>query len=282
MKKIYGILVLTFILSISLNAVFNDYEPSPRARAMGGAYTAISDDAGAVFYNPAGLIFAGNSAKINYTNRFGLDFTVLTTVAASYKLPGSWGTLGLGMMSHAVEYLDVDLMSEQTYSLSHAFQLMKDIHSQLYIGYSLSMFQLKIDGFGDQPAFGFNLGAMAVLHERTRLGFTVSNINNPKVGENDTHDLPQRLAIAVAYKPYDGVTTSLEMKKSVEDDKAEIHTGLEIKVFEMLDLRFGARSYPASYSAGFGLELYNVQLDYGFNTHVTLDGTHHFGLGYKF
>ena len=282
MKKITLTLTIILLVSAALNAVFDDYEPSPRARALGGAYTAISDDAGAVFYNPAGLLFAQNNVKINYTNRYGLDFSVLSTAAASYQLPKSWGTIGLGLMTHDVEYLDVNLMSEQYYSLSHAFQLVKDIHSQLVVGYSFTMMHLEIDGYGDQPAFGFNLGAMAVLHQRTRLGFTVSNINNPKVGEDDRHELPQRMAIAIAYEPYDGVTTALELKKSVEDDEVEIHSGVEVKVFDILDLRFGARSYPASYSAGFGLELYNVQLDYGLNTHSVLDPTHHFGLGYRF
>ena len=37
-------------------AVFEDLDYSPRARALGGCYTAIADDSMALLYNPAALV----------------------------------------------------------------------------------------------------------------------------------------------------------------------------------------------------------------------------------
>jgi len=279
MKKI--IIITLLIASTGLFAIFNDYEPSPRARALSGAFYSTSDDAYAVFYNPAGLIRAGRNLRIAYTHRYGEDFSVLSSAAASWDLPGKFGVIGLGIMSHDVEYMDVNLMSEKVYALSHSLTLMKDIHSSIDLGYSLNMYHLSISGFGEQPSFGINLGAIATLHQRTRIGFTVSNLNNPKVGADNRHDLPQKMSIGIAYEPYENITTIFELRKSV-DDETEIHSGAEVKVFEMLTLRFGVRNNPASFSAGAGFSKYNIIVDYGFNTHSTLNGTHHIGLGYKF
>lgn len=66
---------------------YNNVIIGERAQGMGGAYTAISDDASGVFYNPAGLAFAQSndisgsanafySKKITYKNVFvGQNFT---------------------------------------------------------------------------------------------------------------------------------------------------------------------------------------------------------------
>ena len=267
-------------LAVNLAAIFDDYEPSPRARAMGGAYYSISDDANAIFYNPAGLHSAGNSIIIGYSKLFDNDFQVLNTVAFSMQLPRKFGTLGIGMQSLDVDFQDVNLMSEKIYALSHSFNILADIHSNFDIGYTINMYHLSIEGFGEQPAFGINLGALATVHQRTQIGFAITNLNNPSVGEDNAHDLPQKMAMGISYHPYTDVITSLELKKTL-NGKTEIHAGTEVKVTEMLYLRCGVRSEPTSYSMGVRFDMYNIIIDYGFNTH-TIDATHHFSIGYKF
>ncbi|MCD6176781.1 MAG: hypothetical protein J7K29_02975, partial [Candidatus Cloacimonetes bacterium] len=135
MKKIITALCLVFI-AVNLAAFFDDYEPSPRARAMGGAFYSISNDANAVFYNPAGLKSAENSIIIGYSSLFGNDFQILNTVAFSMQLPRKFGTLGIGLQSMDVDFQDVNLLSEKIYALSHSFNILNDIHSNLDIGYT--------------------------------------------------------------------------------------------------------------------------------------------------
>ncbi len=279
MKK-FSLVLLIIFLAVQLAAIFDDYEPSPRARAMGGAYYATSDDANAVFYNPAGLIHSSNDILIGYTQLFGCDFAQVSSFAFSLQLPRKFGRLGFGLLSLDSEYLDVTLLSEKNYVLSHSVNILKDIHSELNLGYSLNMYHLKISGFGNQSTLGVNLGLLAVLHDRTRFGFTVFNLNNPTVGKDNSHELPQRMALGISYAPYSTVMTNLELQKALDGD-TQIHFGSEVKIIDQFALRVGARTNPNSLSAGARFDLYNVLIDYGVNTH-TMGLTHHFGLGYKF
>ena len=274
------IILFLLISSISLFASFDDYEPSARARAMGGAFYTTSNDADAVFYNPAGLMFTNNGIKINHTNVFNNDFQKLTTIGFSMQLPKKFGVLGIGLKSLDVTYEDVTLTSEKTYSISHAFTLMKDYHSELHFGYNVNLYNLTIHENGDQNSFGFDLAAMAILHQRTRVAFTVTNVNNPKVGKDSSEELPQKLAMGLAYEPYTGVITAIELKKSFDREETEIHAGTEFEVFKILTLRAGVRNHPTSYSMGAGFKLKNITIDYGFSTHE-IGNTHHFALGFN-
>lgn len=56
MKTIYLMLLSFFISAQVLAGGFQLNEHSAKAMAMGGAYTAISDDPSAIYFNPAGLI----------------------------------------------------------------------------------------------------------------------------------------------------------------------------------------------------------------------------------
>jgi hypothetical protein len=273
-------IILLLLVTTGLFGIFDDYEPSPRARALGGAFYSVSNDANAIFYNPAGLATTDDNLVIGSTKVMGNDFQVLSTVAFSMKLPKKFGTLGIGLQAMDVEFMDITLESEKIYALSHSFTLLKDVHSEIYFGYVANMYHLSIDSFGNQPTFGVNIGALAILHQRTRLGFAVTNLNNPKVGVDNSHDLPQKLAVGISYIPYQNLTTSLELKKGFAD-VTEIHAGIEMEVFKAMTLRFGARNNPNSFSGGVGFHVYDIILDYGFNTHIAGD-THHFGLGYKF
>ena len=91
MKKLYGTILGGCFLGASVVHAdpfhYNNVIIGERAQGMGGAYTAISDDASGVFYNPAGLAFAQSndisgsanafySKKITYKNVFvGQNFT---------------------------------------------------------------------------------------------------------------------------------------------------------------------------------------------------------------
>lgn len=77
---------------------------SPRAAALGNAYTALCDDAESIFYNPAGLagISSGYSAFISQTQWIA---DINYTAGAVAKSLGNLGTIGLSVLS--VDYGDV-------------------------------------------------------------------------------------------------------------------------------------------------------------------------------
>lgn len=283
MKKIILLISTLFVVTF-LNAIFNDYDPSPRSRAMGGAVSSLSDNAYATFYNPAGGINLSDNFSFSYTKPFGNDFNTLSAAVFSMKLPKKTGVVSIGLQSFDVNYEDVNLLSEKIYTLSHSFRLLKDVHSEINFGYGFNMYHLSIESMGNQPTFGFNAGMLATLHNRTTVGFYVQNINNPKVGVNKDQALPQKIAASISYNPFPTITTSFELQKDINttvSSKTEIHTGAEITVYKYLKLRFGLRNNPAQYSMGFGLNVKNILINYAFSTH-TIGDTHQMSIGFKF
>ncbi|MEA3476432.1 MAG: hypothetical protein U9R23_08350 [Candidatus Cloacimonadota bacterium] len=287
------ILITIFVLMLSTlvfanieSNIFGDYEPSARARGMGGAFIASCYYASAIFYNPAALQTATAGVNTGYAKLFGNDFQILRTGALAYHLP-KFGTIALGIKKMGVEYQDVELLSEGTYSLAHSLLLIGDIHSKLYLGYTVNLnhisFGETVGEFdpGEESVFGLDFGALAVLHQRTRIAFAVKNINNPSVGKGRTWDLPQFLTIGIAYQPYHGVTTELDLKQKFSED-TKINFGIEFEIVDNFWLRTGASTYPNSISGGVGFLIKDIKFDYGVNSHSVLNPTHHFSIGYQF
>jgi hypothetical protein len=280
MKKI--ILAVILIAGIGmLSAIFNDYQPSARARAMSGAYTAVSDDASGIFFNPAGISSATASATVGMAQLFGQDFTELKTGALVYPLPKGYGVVGVGAKLFDVDYEDYTLMSESQLTLAHGFNLMKDIHSSLDIGWSANLYNIAMNGYDKDAAFGINVGAIATLHQRTRFGFSVANLNHPRIGNANRHDIPRKFNMGISYTPYDQVTTTIEMKKDFAED-TEFMAGVELKLFEPLYLRAGVHQNPATWSCGASFRMIGIILDYSFTQHTVLDATHFLNISYEF
>jgi len=280
MRKILIAILLVANVTFLL-AVFNDYQPSARARAMSNAYVAVSDDANGVFFNPSGISLAPLSASFGMAQLAGQKFTELKTGSFVYPLPKKMGTIGIGAKMFDVDFEDSALMSESQITLAHGFNLMSDIHSSVRVGWSANMYNLTFDGFGKDSAYGLNIGALATLHDRTKFGFAVNNLNQPTMGADNQHSLPRKLAMGISYTPYDQVVTSIEMKKDFAED-TEFMAGVELKLFEPLYLRAGVHQNPATWSAGASFRMIGVVIDYAFTQHTVLDATHYFNIGYEF
>jgi hypothetical protein len=280
MKKI--ILLAILIASASLlPAIFNDYQPSARARAMSGAYVAVSDDANGVFFNPAGIFTASAGASVGMAQLNGQSFTELKTGSLVYPLPRQLGVVGIGAKFFDVDYEDYTLMSESHLTLAHSFRLMEDIHSSLNVGWSANLYNVSMDGYDDDTAYGINIGAMATLHQRTKFGFAVSNLNHPRVGTDNRHDIPRKFSMGISYIPYDQVITTIEMKKDFAED-TEFMAGVELMLFEPLYLRAGVHQNPATWSTGASFRMIGIILDYSFTQHTVLEPTHYLNISYEF
>jgi len=291
MKKI-GFIVIIILLTTSFiyaeinSNVFGNHQPSARARGMSGAFIASCNDPNAIFYNPGALASAEQGISLGYAQLFSNGFQILMSGALAYHLPRI-GTISLGMQAMDVEFEGHKLQQEGTYSLAHSFLLMGDVHSMLYVGYGVNLYFLKfgetVGGMdpGNQTTYGVNLGALATLHQRTHIAFAVKNLNNPSMGSDQTFDLPQHLALGVAYEPYDGVITEIDLSQKLGEE-TKIQAGIEFEVMDNFWLRTGASTYPNSISGGFGLLFKGIKVDYGFSSHPVLPITHQFSLGYQF
>ena len=291
MKKLGFILIMillttSFIYAEINSNVFGNYQPSARARGMSGAFIASCNDPNAIFYNPGALASAEQGISLGYARLFNNSFQILMSGALAYQLPRI-GTISLGMQAMDVEFEGHKLQQEGTYSIAHSFLLIGDVHSKLFVGYGVNLYYLKfgetVGGMdpGNQTTYGVNLGALATLHQRTHIAFAVKNLNNPSMGSDQTFDLPQHLALGIAYEPYDGVITEVDLSQKLGEE-TKIQAGIEFEIMENFWLRTGASTYPNSISGGFGLLFKGIKIDYGFSSHPVLPITHQFSLGYQF
>lgn len=282
-----AVAVLLVPCAAHAEGVFDNLILSPRARAMGGAFVAVSDDETAIFTNPAGLADQTSIGVYgSYVDLFGYPYFDLGSLSA--VMPTSYGTVGFGARMLKVEHNEVDLEKEYTISLGQGFTLMQDVHSSLAFGYAASLYGLAFEApsvsgedLGSANAVGFDVGVLGTLRGRTRFGFFMKNINNPKMGETDTEDLPRWFTAGVAYSPYGGVTTSLEVQKQ-DDEDVRTCFGVESEVTDFLKVRAGLQNNPNRVSAGFGANWQAIRIDYSYTSHATLPGSHHFGLGVAF
>lgn len=286
-----GVALVLGLSALPASAAFENVDVSPRARAMGDAGVAVADDAFAPYFNPAGVAMRDDLALgTSYVRPYGLDFTDLVYLGAVVPLGGKSGGLGFGLRRFAVEYQDVDLTTETTLSLSYAATLYEDLHTRVDAGAGLNFNHLEFaetigagievdDGLdpGDDWAVGMDVGLMVTLHQRTRIGVMVRNLNNPRIGV-DEEELAQRLHGGISYIPYDGVTTTFEFENTL-DGELQYHGGVEMTALENLFLRAGVMTNPNKLTAGFGYGMEGLTVDYGFSTGGgTLDSSHQFGL----
>jgi hypothetical protein len=286
LRAALALAVAGLCLAATARAAFEDIEVSPRARAMGGAWTALRDDAYAVFHNPAALAWAGRvAAGASNVRPFGYDFSSQNTGAAAFALPGRWGGLGTGIRRFGVDYAGETLLRENTFTFAHGFHLRRDRQSELAVGWAVGWYSLdfgrSVTGLepGEASTVGLSFGAVAVVRERTRVGFHALHLNNPNIGDRDQEELRRRVSAGVSHAPYPGVETVLEIADEL-GEAVQYRGGVEFELADFVWARAGIKSDPSVFTAGVGLRWTGFQLDYGFSTGGgVLAETHHLGVG---
>jgi hypothetical protein len=222
-----------------------------------------------------------------YGKPFGYSFFNNIFASAVVPISAEYGTAGIAVENFGVKYDGETVNQEYTATLSHGFYLLNDIHTTLSVGYNLKYYHMDLGesvgglDLGAGGTFGMDLGFQASIYRRTYLGLYLFNINSPRLGENIAGELPRRIVAGAAYRPYTGLTTSISMNKSLGYD-TQFEAGFEIELLEMLDLRLGASTNPARFTAGVGIEYSSIHFDYGFRSHPVLAETHSFSLMYSF
>jgi len=268
-------------------AIFSDLSPSARVMAMGGTFVALADDGFAIYYNPAGLYQVTDyQFHSSYQRPFGLSFLSHSWVDLAVPM-GDYGTLGFSFQKLGVEYKGVDMEGEKTFQFGQGFKLMGDIHSWLSLGYALNLYSLEFgrsvegEALGSAHTFGLNIGVLAGLWERTRLGFMAGNINNPQMGKSFKYDLPQAIILGICYSPYEGFITNWDVEKEL-NNQTQLHFGAEGRLNNSLSLRVGLQNNPNFYTLGMGIYYQGISFDYAFSYNSEPGSTHQFTLGYRF
>ena len=275
-KFIGAALITAFILLMGpgqSQAAFEFQERGGRSTALGGAYTAVSDDIEAIWWNPAGLRLVRNiQVDTSYTSLYGMgDLGQMNFAAVIPTMNlGSWA-FGFSSFGFS-DYKETDLRL----SFSSALQ------DGIYFGTNLKSSGIKIgnDG-GSGGVFAMDVGFLGNVSENFSIGGVAYNINRPKLLSSPPEDLEQRYMVGLYATPIDGVAVSFDMHK-VPDKDWEQRIGLEFPLASNFLLRTGMQTRPARLSLGFGANIGIFSLNYAFRNHHTLDAQHLFALQARF
>lgn len=180
---------------MQLRAAFKDNGWGARPAGMGGAFTAVADDANAALYNPAGIMqLKIPEANFMYSKLYyGLDNVSLGLNYLSYVYPTvSKGAFGINWAN----FRATDLYREDTFTFTYASSL-NDFNEELKneylfganLKYLRNSFTLDTRSSSD-PVFAGGRSATAIALDagflvnfyEESIGLSILNINEPDIG----------------------------------------------------------------------------------------------------
>jgi hypothetical protein len=270
-----------------------------RALGMGGAFTAVADDATSIASNPAGLSNVDSDISFTlYTAK--MDFDRKHNFLGVTKNLKSAGTVGFAWTNAGVDGIpsydstgnpgERFNSSDNMFALSYGYRI-PDVSSsglsELRFGASLKFIKsgFSLEGAEGTTGFGgIDIGVLGHAFENTvSCGLAIENLGG-KVGDGT---IPMVVNLGVAFKllkNYEAML-ALDLEHEIVDlpeSTTGIRLGVEYWLRNVLAIRAGGKHTGdrRSLFGGFGVRVAGLQLDYAFkptdDTIYQLDGSSHF------
>jgi len=235
-RKALFVIIIACLLAVPAFAAFDTDGWGARPVGMGGAFTAVCDDANSIFHNAAGtarlkhmegifmhgIPFAGLDLKVwdDDTLEFRDVNLGLNYLALTYPL-GAYGTVGLGW----INFNATDLYSENAISLNYALQVVDSEKRRRRTGNAIDLYSglnLKLishayslddnDRAAGDAVFGgdgtltskagitADLGLLGVINKEISLGLSIKNAIPANVGIYEKEYLLPQVGIGAAYR----------------------------------------------------------------------------------
>ena len=277
-----------------------------RASAMGDAFIAIADDASALYWNPAGLVFAKQNEVMFSHNSWVADISQ-EYLAAFYKFSDN-DAVGISLTFLQMDDMKVtnevnpfgtgqyfsygDVALTLTYS--------KKMTNQFSFGGSIRYVEETLDVLKMRGVM-IDLGTMYWTGlGTTRFAVTITNFGNELAPDGEvklwgdrtvsvwqSFSPPTMFRIGFAFEPWqterNRITASIQLNHP-NDNSENVSLGAEYSYNEILNIRGGYKinSDEQSFSAGAGVKLplgiANVAVDYAFAQFSRLGATHRFSI----
>lgn len=277
-----------------------------RATAMADAFVAIADDASALYWNPAGLVFAKQN-EVMFSHNQWLGDISQEFLGAFYKFSSS-DALGISLTALHMDDMKVtnevnpfgtgqyfsygDVALTVTYS--------RKMTEQFSFGGSIRYVEETLDKLKMRGVM-IDLGTMYWTGlGTTRFAVTITNFGNELAPDGEvtlwgnrtesnwqSFSPPTMFRIGFAFEPWQNdrnrLTAAIQLNHP-NDNSENVGVGLEYSYNEILNLRGGYKVNldEQSFTAGAGVKLplgiANVAVDYAFAQFSRLGSTHRFSI----
>ena len=260
---------------------------SARAAAMGNAYTGLADDAGAVFFNPAGMVQVKSpQASATYMSYFD----GIQCGSAAFVLPRN-EKLVLGFFAKGLTATEDRTLADEmgqydgtdgTYGMSN-----------IVLGASVARYLINILDVGMSVKY-----IRESLDENLKLGITFRNFGKQLSYYTESEyeeNLPRTITAGFNYHPNEKLYVTLDIHKPLDYDFSG-RIGCEYQLHEMLALRAGYKTNASdwkaggdhdafsgmSFGTGFNLDKYNLKIDYAIVSYGDLGFVNQVTMNYLF
>ncbi|MDQ7816838.1 MAG: hypothetical protein RDU14_07395 [Melioribacteraceae bacterium] len=268
MKK--QLIILLFVLIIPQQS-FSQVNPGARQIALVHSDISFAEDVFTIFNNPAGLSNI-SSREIGFfysPTLYGL--TEVRTGSGSYVEPTRFGSFSCGFILYGFElYKETKIAFGYSYKIADKFSL----------GFTSIYKNISIRNYGSKGFFSINLGGIADLTKKLKLGFVLENLTRTSVG-NESNQFPVVFSSGIGYKAFEALTCFLTIIKELNYNPS-FRIGAEYSLLKFIQIRFGTSNEPNLFSGGIGILYEFIQADYAFTSHPDLGLSYQFGIVIRF
>jgi len=263
-----------------------------RPLGMGGAFTAIADNADAPYWNPAGL------GRLDNKNEITAMQTRLSTDTdhyyISYVRPAFGGTLGIswiqvGLGNIAQTSGEVNPKTNEVINLSifsyfsnaYMFSYGRELNDRISVGLTAKYLTSDMFQIAGGQAYGYSVtpGILFRLANRITIGAKIDELfNQQSWGTGTTENVPPKLRIGLAYSSPNPGLFALDISQTMKSGyAAETSAGYEWSK-DGLSLRLGYSEGGLTTGAGFVSG--HTRIDYAYVTQRDLskDNVHRISL----
>jgi hypothetical protein len=271
-----------------------------RAPAMAGAYSAVSEEASAIYYNPAGLIQIPKLSAIFMRASYVADINFQYAAYAHRLSPDSViGASALLTDIGTIEQTDISnnrlgtfTPRDQIFTLSYSKAILEfsDKDKDVSMGISVKYINSKILNTAKSFAMDFGVMTYNFTSIPYRIGAVVTNLGKGLKYDVQSDSLPLSIKLAGAVNPFKNLMVSTDVILP-KNNSANFLFGAELTAepneLTKLSLRAGVNSRMMSddlngLTIGTGVTLHFFTIDYAFTPMGDLGNTHRISLTFDF
>lgn len=308
--------IITTIFLLSTNLIADEYfsnrskgitsgdflnlDISPRAIALGGAQSAIIDDASAIYSNPAGLIeiprFSIMLSKAEYLEDINYQF-----ISYAHRLSYDSVIALSGFMTDigTIEHTDINQNiigkftpkdTVITLAYSKGITEFSDRETDVSMGIAYKYINSKIYHSAKSTAFDMGIKVYKFTYIPYKLSFVMQNLGHGLRYDEESVHIPLKFKIGGAIYPFPDLMLATDIVFP-NNDSLYLNLGgeLRLKTTEnsLFLLRTGintqkSRNDLGGFSFGFGLNLKFLSVDYSFSSMKDLGTTNNISISFNF